>query len=180
MAGIIAQLTRAARIRRDRKHYGTNKCLYTLEPFDTNGFKVDRFPYINTCYYGLIPPGWTPQQVLREEGALGGAPEDDAGGGGHDHGDIQTVQGHHRGERVHHMIHQSLLEGAGGAEAEQGEVGGAAVPRGHHLHRPGARPPRLPPRHGDPFLLRNYLHRYTIIRKVSKSFQITFKVTLAK
>ena len=141
---------------------------------------IDFLIYINTCNHGLIPPGWTPQQVLREEGALGGAPEDDAGGGGHDHGDIQTVQGHHRGERVHHMIHQSLLEGAGGAEAEQGEVGGAAVPRGHHLHRPGARPPRLPPRHGDPFLLRNYLHRYTIIRKVSKSFQITFKVTLAK
>ena len=44
MAGIIAQLTRAARIRRDRKHYGTNKCLYTLEPFDTNGFKVIRNP----------------------------------------------------------------------------------------------------------------------------------------
>ena len=40
MAGIIAQLTRAARSRRDRRTYGTNKCLYTLEPFDTNGFKV--------------------------------------------------------------------------------------------------------------------------------------------
>ena len=40
MAGIIAQLTRAARIRRDRRTYGTNKCLYTLEPFHTNGFKA--------------------------------------------------------------------------------------------------------------------------------------------
>ena len=38
MAGIIAQLTRAARVRRDRRTYGTNKCMYTLEPFDTNGF----------------------------------------------------------------------------------------------------------------------------------------------
>ena len=38
MAGIIAQLTRAARDRRDRRTYGTNKCMYTLEPFDTNGF----------------------------------------------------------------------------------------------------------------------------------------------
>ena len=41
MAGIIAQLTRAARVRRDRRTYGTNKCLYTLQPFDSNGFKVD-------------------------------------------------------------------------------------------------------------------------------------------
>ena len=40
MAGIIAQLTRAARVRRDRRTYGTNKCMYTLEPFDTNGFNA--------------------------------------------------------------------------------------------------------------------------------------------
>ena len=43
MAGIIAQLTRAARIRRDRRTYGTNKCLYTLEPFHTNGFKAGHY-----------------------------------------------------------------------------------------------------------------------------------------
>ena len=41
MAGIIAQLTRAARVRRDRHTYGTNKCMYTLEPFDTNGFDAN-------------------------------------------------------------------------------------------------------------------------------------------
>ena len=97
MAGIIAQLTRAARIRRDRKHYGTNKCLYTLEPFDTNGFKVN----INLLTRYLLQvlstfifcPGWSSQQIHREEGAVGGAPEDDEGGGGHDHRDLQTVQG---------------------------------------------------------------------------------------
>ena len=38
MAGIIAQLTRAARVRRDRHTYGANKCMYRLEPFDPNGF----------------------------------------------------------------------------------------------------------------------------------------------
>ena len=38
MAAIIAQLTRAARRKRTRRTYGTNKCLYTLEPFDRNGF----------------------------------------------------------------------------------------------------------------------------------------------
>ena len=53
MAGIIAQLTRAARIRRDRKHYGTNKCLYTLEPFDTNGFKVDKNQFDRDSFYVL-------------------------------------------------------------------------------------------------------------------------------
>ena len=41
MAGIIAQLTRAARVRRDRRTYGTNKCMYTLDPFDTNGFDAN-------------------------------------------------------------------------------------------------------------------------------------------
>ena len=49
MAGIIAQLTRAARIRRDRRTYGTNKCLYTLEPFDTNGFKAKIKKSANAC-----------------------------------------------------------------------------------------------------------------------------------
>ena len=92
MAGIIAQLTRAARIRRDRKHYGTNKCLYTLEPFDTNGFKVITIQiYQQTTH--IFCPGWSSQQIHREEGAVGGAPEDDEGGGGHDHRDLQTVQG---------------------------------------------------------------------------------------
>ena len=38
MAAIIAQLTRAARGRRTRRTYGANKCLYTLQPFDRNGF----------------------------------------------------------------------------------------------------------------------------------------------
>ena len=55
MAGIIAQLTRSARERGNKvirvqilyrspelkslqKYYGANKCLYTLERFDTNGF----------------------------------------------------------------------------------------------------------------------------------------------
>ena len=38
MAGIIAQLTRAARVRRDRRTYGTSKCMYTLDPFHPNGF----------------------------------------------------------------------------------------------------------------------------------------------
>ena len=38
MAAIIAQLTRAARARRDKRTYGTNKCMYTLERFDSNGF----------------------------------------------------------------------------------------------------------------------------------------------
>ena len=38
MAAIIAQLTRAARRKRSRRTYGPNKCLYTLEPFDRNGF----------------------------------------------------------------------------------------------------------------------------------------------
>ena len=38
MAGIIAQLTRAARIRRDRRTYSTSKCMYSLEPFRPHGF----------------------------------------------------------------------------------------------------------------------------------------------
>ena len=38
MAAIIAQLTRAARARRDKRTYGTSKCMYTLERFDSNGF----------------------------------------------------------------------------------------------------------------------------------------------
>ena len=38
MAAIIAQLTRAARARRDKRTYGTNKCMYTLGRFDSNGF----------------------------------------------------------------------------------------------------------------------------------------------
>lgn len=38
MAGIIAQLTRSARERGNKKYYGANKCLYTLHRFDPNGF----------------------------------------------------------------------------------------------------------------------------------------------
>ena len=41
MAAIIAQLTRAARARRDKRTYGTNKCMYTLDRFDTNGFNPE-------------------------------------------------------------------------------------------------------------------------------------------
>ena len=41
MAAIIAQMTRAARKRRDRRTYGINKCMYTLHRFDPNGFKPD-------------------------------------------------------------------------------------------------------------------------------------------
>ena len=50
MAAIIAQLTRAARRKRSRKTYGTNKCLYTLEPFDRNGFN----PVIHNRWSNLI------------------------------------------------------------------------------------------------------------------------------
>ena len=56
----------------------------------------------------------------------------------------------------------------------------AAVSGGDCLHRPGAHAAHIPPRYRTLVLLRNYLHRYQIIRKVLKSFQITFKVTLAK
>ena len=41
MAGLIAQLTAAARKRKNKKDIGTNKCTYSLEPFDRNGFKAD-------------------------------------------------------------------------------------------------------------------------------------------
>ena len=41
MAAIIAQLTLAARKRRDRRTYGTNKCMYTLGRFDPNGFNPE-------------------------------------------------------------------------------------------------------------------------------------------
>ena len=41
MAAIIAQLTRAARARRDKRTYGTNKCMYTLGRFDPNGFNPE-------------------------------------------------------------------------------------------------------------------------------------------
>ena len=41
MAAIIAQLTRAARKRRDRRTYGANKCMYKLDRFDPNGFNPD-------------------------------------------------------------------------------------------------------------------------------------------
>ena len=54
MAGIIAQLTRAARIRRDRRTYGTNKCLYTLQPFDTNGFQVKIFHSLHSLIRSSI------------------------------------------------------------------------------------------------------------------------------
>ena len=54
MAGIIAQLTRAARIRRDRRTYGTNKCLYTLQPFDTNGFQVKIFHSLHSLMRSSI------------------------------------------------------------------------------------------------------------------------------
>ena len=41
MAGLIAQLTAAARKRKNKKDIGTNKCMYSLEPFDRNGFKKE-------------------------------------------------------------------------------------------------------------------------------------------
>ena len=34
-------------------------------------------------FYSLL--GWSSQQIRREEGEVGGAPEDHEGGGGHDH-----------------------------------------------------------------------------------------------
>ena len=64
MAGIIAQLTRSARERSNKvniihfdiisyllrfsfqRYYGANKCLYTLERFDPNGFN----PYVHNKY----------------------------------------------------------------------------------------------------------------------------------
>ena len=46
MAAIIAQMTRAARTRRDRRTYGINKCMYTLHRFDTNGFN----PWVHNKY----------------------------------------------------------------------------------------------------------------------------------
>ena len=42
---------------------------------------------------GGVTAGGAPQQVLREEGAVGGAPEDGAGGGGDHHRDVPRVQG---------------------------------------------------------------------------------------
>ena len=42
MASIIAQLTRAVRVRRDRRTYGTSKCMYTLEPFHPHGFDASK------------------------------------------------------------------------------------------------------------------------------------------
>ena len=41
MAGLIAQLTAAARKRKQKKDIGTNKCMYSLPPFDRNGFKAE-------------------------------------------------------------------------------------------------------------------------------------------
>ena len=41
MAGLIAQLTAAARERKGKKDIGTNKCMYSLEPFDRNGFQKE-------------------------------------------------------------------------------------------------------------------------------------------
>ena len=41
MAGLIAQLTAAARRRKSKKNIGANKCMYSLEPFDRNGFNKE-------------------------------------------------------------------------------------------------------------------------------------------
>ena len=92
MAGIIAQLTRAARIRRDRRTYGTNKCLYTLQPFDTNGFKV-RLLHIRSLKFSSVFVGESPQQVLCTEGQVGRPPQEHQGGGGHHSKCLQTIQG---------------------------------------------------------------------------------------
>ena len=64
MAAIIAQLTRAARARRDKRTYGTNKCMYTLDRFDTNGFN----PEVHNKYC-VEKARWEEQKklVLEEE-----------------------------------------------------------------------------------------------------------------
>ena len=81
---------------------------------------------------------------------------------------------------THHLLMSHCTEGAGGGEAGPGQVAPAAVSGSDRLHRPGAHAAHIPARYRTLVLLRNYLHRYQIIRKVLKSFQITFKVTLAK
>ena len=122
-------------------------------------------------------PGWSSQQIRGEEGEVGGAPEDHEGGGGHDHWDLQTVQGDLGvlSSDDHHCV-----EGAGGREERPDQVPAAPVSGGDRLHCPGAHAAHIPDSYRALVLLRNYLHRYQIIRKVLKSFQITFKVTLAK
>ena len=50
MAAIIAQLTRAARRKRSRRTYGTSKCLYSLDPFDRNGFN----PILHNRFLRLV------------------------------------------------------------------------------------------------------------------------------
>ena len=79
-----------------------------------------------------------------------------------------------------HLLTTHCVEGAGGGEEGPDQVPAAPVSGGDRLHRPGAHAAHIPARYRTLVLLRNYLHRYQIIRKVLKSFQITFKVTLAK
>ena len=50
---------------------------------------------------GGVTAGGAPQQVLREEGAVGGAPEDGAGGGGDHHRDVPRVQGQQSQFKIH-------------------------------------------------------------------------------
>ena len=70
MAGIIAQMTRAARKRRDRRTYGINKCMYTLHRFDPNGFN----PHIHNKYC-VEKAKWEEQVkiVQKEEEVIGRA-----------------------------------------------------------------------------------------------------------
>ena len=99
---------------------------------------------------GGVTAGGAPQQVLREEGAVGGAPEDGAGGGGDHHRDVPRVQGQEYQFKIHaegfsllkafskycrHRLSECLTmtrvaEGAGRQPESAGQVGGAAVPRG--------------------------------------------------
>ena len=81
---------------------------------------------------------------------------------------------------THHLLITRCVERAGGGEEGPDQVPAAPVSGGDRLHGPGAHPAHIPDSYRALVLLRNYLHRYQIIRKVLKSFQITFKVTLAK
>ena len=50
MAGIIGNMTAQARLRRGRKEVESNKCVYTLHPFSSAGFRPERDnKYLAAC-----------------------------------------------------------------------------------------------------------------------------------
>ena len=93
MAAIIAQLTRAARGRRTRRTYGANKCLYTLQPFDRNGFNPAIHNKSGSTRHFCWVEGNIIVQVLFGEGPVGGVRPESGTGGGDDTDHVEGAPG---------------------------------------------------------------------------------------